>query len=300
MDAGAGACREAVLKCQEVYEVYRENPFEQFPKDRRDLSKGLETPTINAESLPLKQMLSTLFRWVSSPVILLCGLLKTNRVSVVVKTGIFCLILWIGAVASVPWTPFEAIRPQELFCASSEPQPPIEPAPSQSSSQTEALPLCEIGLFAQEQREQTVGDRLQITIPITPADIPQQEIQVLNSNPDVLQIGPLAFTPKEDRCLLTFQIKAVSVGESQLKVSYGDGEISSNTLTVTVQKQSESASVDSSSTASAQEGIGSTVYITPSGKRYHYSASCGGKNARATTLKEAQDAGKTPCKKCVP
>ena len=44
---------------------------------------------------------------------------------------------------------------------------------------------------------------------------------------------------------------------------------------------------------------GEHVYITPSGKKYHYSPSCGGENAFETTLEEALAEGKTPCKKCV-
>lgn len=39
------------------------------------------------------------------------------------------------------------------------------------------------------------------------------------------------------------------------------------------------------------------VYITPSGQCYHYSKSCAGKNAIATTLDKCK--GKRPCKKCV-
>ena len=39
-----------------------------------------------------------------------------------------------------------------------------------------------------------------------------------------------------------------------------------------------------------------TVYVTPSGKRWHRSASCAGKNARAVTMD--QDGGRTPCQKC--
>lgn len=41
-----------------------------------------------------------------------------------------------------------------------------------------------------------------------------------------------------------------------------------------------------------------TVYITPTGKRYHYLSTCGGKNSRATTLSEAISRGLTPCQKC--
>jgi hypothetical protein len=40
-----------------------------------------------------------------------------------------------------------------------------------------------------------------------------------------------------------------------------------------------------------------TVYVTPTGKRYHLKRTCAGKNAIETTLREQQDET-TPCKKC--
>ncbi len=43
---------------------------------------------------------------------------------------------------------------------------------------------------------------------------------------------------------------------------------------------------------------GKTVYITPTGKRYHYSSSCGGKNSKKSDLDTAKSLGLTPCKKC--
>lgn len=42
-----------------------------------------------------------------------------------------------------------------------------------------------------------------------------------------------------------------------------------------------------------------TVYVSPTGKCYHYSSSCCGKNAKKTTLKKAKDSGYRACKKCV-
>lgn len=42
-----------------------------------------------------------------------------------------------------------------------------------------------------------------------------------------------------------------------------------------------------------------TVYKTPTGKRYHYDAQCGGKNSFEVTLNEAISSGLTPCSKCV-
>ena len=47
------------------------------------------------------------------------------------------------------------------------------------------------------------------------------------------------------------------------------------------------------------EPTSQTVYITPSGKRWHLSESCAGKNAMATTLEKAEEKSLTPCKKCV-
>lgn len=41
------------------------------------------------------------------------------------------------------------------------------------------------------------------------------------------------------------------------------------------------------------------IYVTPTGKRYHYLESCAGKNAIETTLEKAISQGKTPCKTCV-
>ena len=40
------------------------------------------------------------------------------------------------------------------------------------------------------------------------------------------------------------------------------------------------------------------VYRTPTGKRYHFIATCGGKNSYSVTMEQALNAGLTPCKKC--
>ncbi len=42
-----------------------------------------------------------------------------------------------------------------------------------------------------------------------------------------------------------------------------------------------------------------TVYVTPTGKRYHYDGSCNGGTYIASTLAEALSRGLTPCNKCV-
>lgn len=70
---------------------------------------------------------------------------------------------------------------------------------------------------------------------------------------------------------------------------------------------SSSSSSGSSSSGQTQTGgtdatdsvIGGTIYITPTGKRYHYSSSCAGRNAILSTLEEAISRGLTPCGNCV-
>ncbi len=48
--------------------------------------------------------------------------------------------------------------------------------------------------------------------------------------------------------------------------------------------------------AAAQPSGGQTVYVTPSGERYHLAPDCGGKNSRPVDI--SQVGGRTPCKKC--
>lgn len=52
------------------------------------------------------------------------------------------------------------------------------------------------------------------------------------------------------------------------------------------------------STSSQNINNSRTVYKTPTGKRYHYISTCGGKNSTATTLSQAIAMGLTPCQKC--
>ena len=63
------------------------------------------------------------------------------------------------------------------------------------------------------------------------------------------------------------------------------------------QKQSSSSSNPQKETGSSTSNS-RIVYRTPTGKRYHYLSTCGGKNSTATTLSAAIAAGLTPCQKC--
>lgn len=47
-----------------------------------------------------------------------------------------------------------------------------------------------------------------------------------------------------------------------------------------------------------KETDGVTVYITPTGTKYHLDLDCGGENSTATTLDKAENSGYEPCRKC--
>lgn len=88
------------------------------------------------------------------------------------------------------------------------------------------------------------------------------------------------------------------------------GTTNNNTTNNNTTKPGTGTSTGSTgSTGSSSTGNGSnttvttptqnTVYVTPTGKRYHYSKDCAGKNGKATTLQNAKARGLTPCAKCV-
>ena len=73
--------------------------------------------------------------------------------------------------------------------------------------------------------------------------------------------------------------------------STGASRLESGTVTTDAVPQMVSNAAD-------EKNIGSGAYRTPTGKRYHFDAECGGKNSYSVTMEEAIGAGLTPCAKC--
>lgn len=77
-----------------------------------------------------------------------------------------------------------------------------------------------------------------------------------------------------------------------------DSEVSQGTSTreqIWTEDEPAIYTIDEEPEAEAEE----TVYITPSGVRYHIDPDCGGVNSYPVSLSEALRRGKTPCQKCV-
>lgn len=73
---------------------------------------------------------------------------------------------------------------------------------------------------------------------------------------------------------------------------------SSNAVVTPPADSSASAAPPSQPEPPIQNANEKTVYVTPSGKRYHYNSTCGNGTYSPTTISQAQAMGLTPCKKC--
>ena len=64
-------------------------------------------------------------------------------------------------------------------------------------------------------------------------------------------------------------------------------------------EKAEQARITAEKKAQEEAAKPRTIYVTRTGKRYHYDGNCNGGTYYATTLSDALSRGLTPCKKCV-
>ena len=64
------------------------------------------------------------------------------------------------------------------------------------------------------------------------------------------------------------------------------------------ESKKEESKTESKKAEKTEKDKPKVVYITKSGKKYHYSKSCGKRNYKAVSLSEAVKKGYEPCKKC--
>ena len=74
-------------------------------------------------------------------------------------------------------------------------------------------------------------------------------------------------------------------------------ELESNNST-SINTSTSTKKTTTQSTSATTTDNSRTVYVTPTGKRYHYISTCGGKNSTASTLNKAKARGLTPCQNC--
>lgn len=133
-------------------------------------------------------------------------------------------------------------------------------------------------------------------------------IEFISENPN---IAAFTYDRTEYDKYVYFNIDAVGVGETyiyvqtkdkattseKIKVVVKEKETTTATTTSTTEKTTQSTTKITTTVQEVQE-YSRTVYITPTGKRYHFSSSCGGKNSYAVSIESAKSQGLTPCQKC--
>lgn len=117
------------------------------------------------------------------------------------------------------------------------------------------------------------------------------------------------------RTVLRYSAKLASLTPEQLKLAdvNFDGNVTavdartilrvSAKLTVftdmpTTEPTTKAAETTTTPTTQQENNNSQTVYVTPTGKRYHLISSCGGKNSSPISIDDARRQGLSPCQKC--
>lgn len=135
------------------------------------------------------------------------------------------------------------------------------------------------------------GETSGITIEVEPSNIEDEKIELYSENPEIAEVTSFNTSLASARKFIMFGINGLSEGTTKIYAKIKDTDVKSDEIIVNVikeQKQELTTSTDNSR----------TVYITPSGKKYHFDSDCGGKNSFSTTLNQAIKSGKDACKKC--
>ena len=139
-----------------------------------------------------------------------------------------------------------------------------------------------IGKFSPSYAIQEVGDQRMVTVYMRPIDLTMDDFVIENSDETIISVSDIALATENEQTVLTFTVTGIGVGKASITIKGADGKTESNALQFTINEKDTSR----------------TVYVTPYGEKYHYSAACAGSNATATTENKAARSGKERCKKC--
>lgn len=132
------------------------------------------------------------------------------------------------------------------------------------------------------------------------ADVSGYDYTATSSDPEIMEAEAVVVTDPL-RILVTVTGKAAGSATYTIKDTNGNDVLTSSPITVTdpaAEAEQQAAEEAAAAQEEQQQATSRTVYITPTGARYHYSEKCAGDNAIETTLDQAQAQGYTPCGRC--
>ena len=183
---------------------------------------------------------------------------------------------------------------------------------SVSLPQEEAPAITSLTLDCKSTIQVDLKDTLSIPVAVLEEGADLTQVEFTSSDPNVL-----TFTYQNMDGYLSGVVSPIAEGTAEIYASAG--EVKSQIITVTVidseriaaeeaakkaaeeeaaRKAAEEAAAQQQAQSEASESQGRTVYITPTGKRYHYDNNCNGGTYIPSTMDEALAKGLTPCKKC--
>lgn len=181
------------------------------------------------------------------------------------------------------------------------------PTTSAQDDTKETTKIKEIVNFEKTNITGKVDEKITFSTYIEPSGIEKSDIELVVSDKNLqVEIQVSNFNQKT---LVIIDIKSQKAGTYSLYLKSVENYIKSNTVYITINEKVDSTPTppttpstpttpNTPTNPSNPEDNSRVVYITPTGKKYHYSQSCAGKNASATTENKAKTAGKTGCKKC--
>lgn len=183
---------------------------------------------------------------------------------------------------------------------------------SVSLPQEEAPAITSLTLDCESTIQVDLKDTLSIPVEVLEEGADLTQVEFTSSDPNVL-----TFTYQNMDGYLSGVVSPMAEGTAEIYASVG--EVKSQIITVTIidseriaaeeaakkaaeeeaaRKAAEEAAAQQQAQSEASESQGRTVYITPTGKRYHYDNNCNGGTYIPSTMDEALAKGLTPCKKC--
>lgn len=183
---------------------------------------------------------------------------------------------------------------------------------SVSLPQEEAPAITSLTLDCKSTIQVDLKDTLSIPVEVLEEGADLTQVEFTSSDPNVL-----TFTYQNMDGYLSGVVSPIAEGTAEIYASAG--EVKSQIITVTIidseriaaeeaakkaaeeeaaRKAAEEAAAQQQAQSEASESQGRTVYITPTGKRYHYDNNCNGGTYIPSTMDEALAKGLTPCKKC--
>lgn len=183
---------------------------------------------------------------------------------------------------------------------------------SVSLPQEEAPAITSLTLDCESTIQVDLKDTLSIPVEVLEEGADLTQVEFTSSDPNVL-----TFTYQNMDGHLSGVVSPIAEGTAEIYASAG--EVKSQIITVTIidseriaaeeaakkaaeeeaaRKAAEEAAAQQQAQSEASESQGRTVYITPTGKRYHYDNNCNGGTYIPSTMDEALAKGLTPCKKC--